>query len=136
MTVMSILARKGHHVLTIEPTAALSVATKLLAERRIGALVVTGADHRIGPRAAADSGTNVSGPTAVLVPIGNAAGARQNRQSSVPVSPARHGPISSPANGCSSSCYALRSIGPSHDGECVAVRLIHVHDDDPDGEAA
>ena len=97
---------------------------------------LTRADHRIGPRAAADSGTNVSGPTAVLVPIGNAAGARQNRRSSVPVSPARPGPISSPANGCSSSCYALRSIGPSHDGECVAVRLIHVHDDDPDGEAA
>ena len=47
MTVMSILARKGHDVLTIEPTAALSAATKLLAERRIGALVVTGADHRI-----------------------------------------------------------------------------------------
>ena len=47
MTVMSILSRKGHDVLTIEPTAALSAATKLLAERRIGALVVTGADHRI-----------------------------------------------------------------------------------------
>ena len=47
MTVMSILSRKGHDVLTIEPTAALSAAIKLLAERRIGALVVTGADHRI-----------------------------------------------------------------------------------------
>ncbi len=47
MTVMSILSRKGHEVLTIEPTAALSAATKLLAQRRIGALVVTGADHRI-----------------------------------------------------------------------------------------
>jgi CBS domain-containing protein len=47
MTVKSILSRKGHDVLTIEPTAALSAATKLLAERRIGALVVTGADHRI-----------------------------------------------------------------------------------------
>jgi hypothetical protein len=96
----------------------------------------TGAEHRIGRWVAADSRTNVSGPTAVPVPIGNAVGARQNRRSSETVSPARPGPISSPANGCSSSCYALRSIGPSRDGECVAVRLIHVHDDDPDGEAA
>ncbi len=47
MTVKSILSRKGNEVLTIEPTAPLSAATKLLAERRIGALVVTGADHRI-----------------------------------------------------------------------------------------
>jgi CBS domain-containing protein len=47
MTVKSILSRKGHDVLTIEPTAALAAATKLLAERRIGALVVTGADYRI-----------------------------------------------------------------------------------------
>jgi CBS domain-containing protein len=47
MTVKRILSNKGHNVLTIEPTALLASAVKLLAERRIGALVVTGADHRI-----------------------------------------------------------------------------------------
>ncbi len=47
MTVKSILSQKGSHVLTIEPAATLAAAVKLLAERRIGALVVTGADHRI-----------------------------------------------------------------------------------------
>jgi CBS domain-containing protein len=41
------LARKGSDVLTIEPTATLASAVKILAERRIGALVVTGADHRV-----------------------------------------------------------------------------------------
>jgi len=47
MTVKSILARKGNDVATIEPNASLAAAIKLLAERRIGALVVTGADRRI-----------------------------------------------------------------------------------------
>jgi CBS domain-containing protein len=47
MTVKRILASKGHEVLTIEPTALLAAAAKLLSERRIGALVVTGADRRI-----------------------------------------------------------------------------------------
>jgi CBS domain-containing protein len=47
MTVKRILASKGNEVLTIEPTALLAAAVKLLSERRIGALVVTGADHRI-----------------------------------------------------------------------------------------
>jgi CBS domain-containing protein len=41
------LAAKGNDVLTIEPAAELGTAIKLLAERRIGALVVTGADHRV-----------------------------------------------------------------------------------------
>ena len=41
MTVKAILSRKGRDVLTIAPTASLSAAVQLLAERRIGALVVT-----------------------------------------------------------------------------------------------
>ena len=47
MTVKTILSRKGTEVLTIEPTATLAAAVKMLAQRRIGALVVTGPDHRI-----------------------------------------------------------------------------------------
>jgi CBS domain-containing protein len=47
MTVKDILSQKGGQVLTIEPTATLAAALKVLAQRRIGALVVTGADRRI-----------------------------------------------------------------------------------------
>ena len=47
MTVKAILSRKGGDVVTIAPTATLSAAVKLLAERRIGALVVTGPDNRV-----------------------------------------------------------------------------------------
>jgi CBS domain-containing protein len=47
MTVKAILHHKGSDVVTIEPTATLAAAIKRLAERRIGALVVQGADHRI-----------------------------------------------------------------------------------------
>jgi len=47
MTVKAILSRKGGDVVTIAPTAILSAAVKLLAERRIGALVVTGPDNRV-----------------------------------------------------------------------------------------
>ena len=47
MTVKAILSRKGRDVTTIAPTANLSDAVKLLAERRIGAVVVTGADNRV-----------------------------------------------------------------------------------------
>lgn len=47
MTVRAMLARKGRDVVTIAPTAHLSDAVKLLAERRIGAVVVTGADNRV-----------------------------------------------------------------------------------------
>lgn len=69
MTVKAILSQKGYDVATIEPTATLSAAVKLLAERRIGALVVTGADRRmIGivserdiVRALAQSGAGVLG---------------------------------------------------------------------------
>ena len=44
MTVRAILSRKGSDVLTIEPAADLAAA-RLLAERRIGALVVTSVDN-------------------------------------------------------------------------------------------
>jgi CBS domain-containing protein len=47
MTVKAILSGKGCDVVTIEPSATLTTAIKLLAERRIGALVITGPDQRI-----------------------------------------------------------------------------------------
>jgi CBS domain-containing protein len=47
MTVRAILSRKGRDVSTIAPTASLSEAVKVLAERRIGAVVVTGPDNRV-----------------------------------------------------------------------------------------
>jgi CBS domain-containing protein len=40
MTVRAILDTKGHHVLSVEPGDKLSVAVKLLSERRIGAVLV------------------------------------------------------------------------------------------------
>ncbi len=47
MTVKAIIARKGREVVTIEPTATVSNAIKMLTERKIGALVVLGADERV-----------------------------------------------------------------------------------------
>ena len=47
MTVKAILSRKGRDVMTIAPTAQLSEAVKLLSEKRIGAVIVTGADNRV-----------------------------------------------------------------------------------------
>ena len=47
MTVKAILSRKGSDVVTIAPTANLSEAVTLLAEKRIGAVIVTGADNRV-----------------------------------------------------------------------------------------
>lgn len=47
MIVKSILGVKGSDVTTIAPTATLAEATRILAERKIGALVVTGAGGRI-----------------------------------------------------------------------------------------
>ena len=41
-----LLGRRGD-VVTTEPSADLAAAAKVLAERRIGAVVVLGADHRI-----------------------------------------------------------------------------------------
>jgi CBS domain-containing protein len=47
MTVNDILLHKGSQVITIEPATTLAAAVRILAQRRIGALLVTGADHRI-----------------------------------------------------------------------------------------
>ena len=47
MTVRTILSAKGGEVVTIEPNASLATAAKRLAERKIGALVVIGAEHRV-----------------------------------------------------------------------------------------
>jgi CBS domain-containing protein len=47
MTVATILAAKGRDLVTIEPSASLADAAKLLAEKRIGAVLILGADRRI-----------------------------------------------------------------------------------------
>ena len=47
MTVRTILSAKGGEVITIEPNVSLATAAKRLAERKIGALVVIGAEHRV-----------------------------------------------------------------------------------------
>lgn len=47
MTVRMILDEKGYDVATIEPTATLREAVELLAEKRIGAIVVTDSDRRV-----------------------------------------------------------------------------------------
>lgn len=47
MTVKAILDAKGRDVMTVRPDATLGEAAKLLAEHRIGALVVTKGDNRI-----------------------------------------------------------------------------------------
>ena len=47
MTVSTILADKGRKVVTIEPGASLADAARLLAEKRIGAVLILGADHRL-----------------------------------------------------------------------------------------
>ena len=47
MTVSRILGAKGREVFTIEPGATLGAAARLLAEKRIGAVLILGADHRI-----------------------------------------------------------------------------------------
>jgi CBS domain-containing protein len=47
MIVKNILADKRGDVITIEPSADLVAAVKLLAERGIGAVVVLGADRRV-----------------------------------------------------------------------------------------
>ena len=47
MTVSTILAEKGRHVVTIEPGANLAAAARLLAEKRIGAALILGADRRL-----------------------------------------------------------------------------------------
>jgi CBS domain-containing protein len=47
MTVSIVLAGKGRDVVTIEPNVTLAAAVELLAEKRIGAVVIVGADRRI-----------------------------------------------------------------------------------------
>jgi CBS domain-containing protein len=47
MTVATILATKSRDVVTIEPSASLAAAATLLAEKRIGAVLILGADRRI-----------------------------------------------------------------------------------------
>ena len=47
MTVAKILAEKGHEVQTIQPHRTLAEAAGILAEKRIGAAVVTGADGTV-----------------------------------------------------------------------------------------
>jgi CBS domain-containing protein len=47
MTVGIILARKGREVVTIGLSATLGEAAGLLAEKRIGAALILGADHRV-----------------------------------------------------------------------------------------
>ena len=46
-TVSNILAGKGPEVVTIEPSASLGEAVHLLAEKRIGAALILGADRHI-----------------------------------------------------------------------------------------
>jgi CBS domain-containing protein len=47
MIVSIILADKGRDIVTVEPSASLAGAAKLLAEKRIGAALILGADHRL-----------------------------------------------------------------------------------------
>ena len=47
MTVSVIVANKGRKVVSIEPNASLADAVRLLAEKRIGAAVILGADRRL-----------------------------------------------------------------------------------------
>ncbi len=47
MTVSIILRGKGREVVTIDPNARLAEAVRLLAEKRIGAALILGADQRI-----------------------------------------------------------------------------------------
>jgi len=47
MTVSTLLAQKGRGVVTIEPGANLAEAAQLLTEKRIGAALILGADHRV-----------------------------------------------------------------------------------------
>jgi CBS domain-containing protein len=73
MFVKNILVGKQGNVVTIEPTADLTAAVKLLAERRIGAVVILGANHRIvGILSERDIVRAVAehGPTALNKPVG------------------------------------------------------------------
>lgn len=47
MTVKAILQQKGHDVFTLGPNEQLSEAVRMLAEHRIGAIVITNGDRKI-----------------------------------------------------------------------------------------
>jgi CBS domain-containing protein len=47
MTMTAILSAKGGDIVTIEPTATLAAAAKLLSERRIGAVLILGPGDRV-----------------------------------------------------------------------------------------
>ena len=47
MTVKAIMSAKGGDVVIIQPNTDVASAVRILAERKIGALVVTGADQRV-----------------------------------------------------------------------------------------
>ena len=47
MTVSGIVANKGREVVSIEPNASIADAVRLLAQKRIGAAVILGADRRL-----------------------------------------------------------------------------------------
>jgi CBS domain-containing protein len=47
MTVSTILTGKGREVVSVEPSASLADAVRLLAGKRIGAAIILGADRRI-----------------------------------------------------------------------------------------
>ena len=73
MFVKNILVGKRGNVVTIEPTADLTAAVKLLAEQRIGAVVILGANHRIvGILSERDivRALAAHGPTALNKPVG------------------------------------------------------------------
>ena len=73
MNVKAILAAKGDDIVSIEPTADLTAATKLLTAHRIGAVVIRGAGGRLAGilserdimRALAENG-----PEALTLPVG------------------------------------------------------------------
>ncbi len=73
MSVRAVLESKGADVVTIEPTADLASAVKLLAARRIGALVVVGPDRRLAGIISERDVIRVlaaSGATALEQPVG------------------------------------------------------------------
>ncbi len=73
MIVKDILLGRRGNVVTIEPNADLAAAVKLLAARRIGAVVILGADHRIvGILSERDIVLALAerGPTALHEPVG------------------------------------------------------------------
>src|SRR3954452_17121330 len=53
MSIEHILAEKGHTVITVEPERTLLETARLLAEKRIGAVVVGNASRAVGQRGAA-----------------------------------------------------------------------------------